>query len=75
MFGAPPAPLTPASPNWSYRARMLSSESTAYASLIVWNFSFASSLGFTSGWYCRACLRYAFLISLSEADRWTPRRA
>ena len=31
MFGAPPAPLTPASPNWSYRARRSLSDSTCAA--------------------------------------------
>mmetsp|Transcript_33228 Transcript_33228/g.84680 ORF Transcript_33228/g.84680 Transcript_33228/m.84680 type:complete len:258 (+) Transcript_33228:446-1219(+) len=73
MFGAP-WPLTPASPNWSYRARRSLSDSTEYASLIAWNFSFASSVGLTSGCHCRADFLYAFLMSFSSAFLWTPRR-
>mmetsp|Transcript_24806 Transcript_24806/g.72706 ORF Transcript_24806/g.72706 Transcript_24806/m.72706 type:complete len:262 (+) Transcript_24806:621-1406(+) len=62
-----PGPRTPATPNWSYRARMSGSESTWYASLICWNFSLAPSSWLTSGCHLRAACRYAFLISLSDA--------
>mmetsp|Transcript_36843 Transcript_36843/g.78600 ORF Transcript_36843/g.78600 Transcript_36843/m.78600 type:complete len:246 (-) Transcript_36843:429-1166(-) len=55
--GPPPIPLTPAIPNWSYLWRISWSDSTEYASLIVWNLALASSLGFTSGWYFRAAWR------------------
>mmetsp|Transcript_23635 Transcript_23635/g.75665 ORF Transcript_23635/g.75665 Transcript_23635/m.75665 type:complete len:452 (-) Transcript_23635:338-1693(-) len=72
MFGAPAAPLMPAIPNWSYRCRISGLESTWYASLMVWNFSLASSDGLTSGWYLRAAERYARLMSPSFAFRATP---
>mmetsp|Transcript_34007 Transcript_34007/g.84756 ORF Transcript_34007/g.84756 Transcript_34007/m.84756 type:complete len:262 (+) Transcript_34007:766-1551(+) len=68
----PPAPRTPATPNWSYRARISGLESTWYASLIDWNFSFAPGSWFTSGCHLRAACRYAFLISFSDACRATP---
>ena len=62
------------SPNSSYILRLLGSESTSKAALTCLNFSSADLLpGFTSGWYLRASLRNAFLISSSPAPRETPR--
>ena len=69
----PPAPApklgsTPAKPNWSYRAFLSWSERISYASLTSLNLASADlSSGFMSGWYFLASLRYAFLISSSEA--------
>ena len=55
-----PPPEIPASPNWSYRARVSSSDKTSYARLTSLNFSSASALfGFASGCNSRANLRYA----------------
>ena len=60
-------------PNVSYALRFSGSERTSYAACTSLNRSSApSSPGFRSGWYSRASLRYAFLISSSEAFFATP---
>ena len=67
-----PAPLTPASPNWSYIFFFCGSESTSYAFWISWNLLCASGALFTSGCSFRAFCRNADLISDSDALRETP---
>ena len=60
-------------PSSSYLRRLSGSPSTSYASLISLNVASADlSPGFTSGWSLRASLRYACLISFSEAVLATP---
>ena len=67
--------LTPSCPYWSYISLLSGSDSTSYASDSSLNFASATSLGSveTSGWYFLARLRYAFLISSSDAVFSTPR--
>ena len=77
-FVKPPAPApAPWSnawcPNWSYRRRFSWSPTTSYASAASLNLASALALsGFWSGWYLRASLRYAFLISAASADLLIP---
>ena len=68
--GPPPAAFgsTPAWPNRSYASRLEASESISYASFASLNFSSAAlSFGLRSGWCFMASLRYAFLMSSSDA--------
>src|SRR6185312_1613812 len=70
--GSNPPPKKP--PPWSYCLRFSGSDSTAYACWISLKRSSAfSSPWLVSGWYLRASLRYAFLISSAEAFLSTPR--
>ena len=63
----------PAAPNVSYAFRFSGSESRSYAACTSLNLSSAPlSPGLRSGWYSRASLRYAFLISSSDAFFATP---
>ena len=71
----PPPPPKPA--NWPAGVVLLAllgvGESVSWAAEISLNFSSAAaSSGLRSGWYWRASLRYAFLISSSEAFLETP---
>src|SRR3954451_18901085 len=69
--GLKPPPKMP--PPESYARRLSASERIEYASWISLKRSSAClSPGFLSGWYWRASLRYAFLISSSEAFLSTP---
>ncbi len=70
----PPGPPTPPNmPPASYSLRFSGSARTSWAAEISLNFSSAfGSSGLRSGWYWRASLRYAFLISSSLAFFETP---
>ena len=60
--------------SWSYSLRFCSSPITSYASATRLNFSSAFlSPGLESGWFSRASLRYAFLMSAALADELTPK--
>src|SRR5260221_4948254 len=74
--GAPPNPNCSCQfgPSVSYLWRFSGSDSTSYASLIsLQRLSALLSPGFTSAWYLRASLLYAFLMSSALADLLTPR--
>ena len=69
-FGSKPAPPPAANGPvpWSYALRLSGSDSTSCAAEISLKRSSAlASPWLVSGWYWRASLRYAFLISSSEA--------
>jgi hypothetical protein len=59
-------------PIWSYAARFSGSFSTSLASLISLKRASASAILLTSGWYLRASLRYACLMSSCVALRGKP---
>ena len=71
-----PGPVGPrpfVEPKRSYAFRFSSSERTSYAVCTCLKRSSAAlSPWFVSGWYWRASLRYAFLISSAEAPFLTP---
>ncbi len=77
---APPVENAPPSPPnaraLSYSLRFSGSERTSWAAPTCLNRSSAAvSPGLRSGWYSRASLRYAFLISSCDAFLSTPRTA
>ena len=68
-----PVPKAPSRLISSYCLRFSGSESVSYAELTSLNFSSAALLpGFLSGWFSRASLRNAFLISSCDAFLETP---
>ncbi|MDQ1201019.1 hypothetical protein QE449_001637 [Rhodococcus sp. SORGH_AS303] len=69
----PPPPLSSGSPPRSTMRRFSGSDSTSYAELMSLKRAWADSSGLTSGWNSRASLRYARLISWSDALLSTPR--
>ena len=71
----PPNGLAPPNTDWprSYFLRFSGSPRTSYASEISLKRSSAPASLLVSGWYLRASLRYAFLISSCEAFLSTPR--
>ncbi len=73
-LGSKPPPAANGPVPWSYALRLSASDSTSCAAEISLKRSSAfASPGLRSGWYWRASLRYAFLISSSEAFLPTPR--
>src|SRR6478735_8534984 len=69
-----PPPIGPRARTSSYSLRLASSPSTSYAALTSLNRSSAlASPGCVSGWFSRASLRYALVMSFGAASFATPR--